>query len=213
MMKPSALPEERKLQALARRYRRQGYRVTRPRRGSGLPAFLEGFAPDLIAETDGDRVVIEVKRSDLVPGANDLVQLAERISREPGWRFELVTVPGVQEVSSPGGFDQVARQVRATMRAGFYGPAFLLAWISTETLIHDLAERHGLGVRRSEPAELARELFSAGVIEREEFEVLGRGRAVRNAIAHGSAEEPSDEDVERLLAVAQSLGREIAAAA
>ena len=85
--------EKRKLRSIARQYERDGYRVTVPERGGDLPAFLQGFTPDLIAESEGDRVVIELKRSDAVPGSNELRDLAERVSGEPGWRFELVTLP------------------------------------------------------------------------------------------------------------------------
>ncbi len=205
--------EDRKVDAVARSYRRRGYRVTKTGQGSRLPAFLEGFTPDLIAEADNDKVVIEVKQSNLVQGANDLQPLAERVAREPGWRFELITV-SVEDVSSlAGGFAAMAARARETMRAGFNGPAFLLAWAATETLLQDLAKHHRLQIARRHPAELARELASAGVISREQFNALSESYAVRNDIAHGVTREPTAEEVESLLGLGQSLRREIAAAA
>ena len=72
--------EKRKLRSIARRYERDGYRVTVPEGGGDFPAFLQGFTPDLIAESERDRVVIELKRSNTVPGSNELREIAERVS-------------------------------------------------------------------------------------------------------------------------------------
>jgi hypothetical protein len=76
---------------VAASYRKQGYQVTLPVAPDALPAFLRGCHPDLIAERDDDRVVVEIKPAGALKGANDLVDLAERVARQPGWRLELVT--------------------------------------------------------------------------------------------------------------------------
>jgi hypothetical protein len=76
---------------VASSYRKQGYRVTSPPPTDALPPFLHDCQPDLIAEREDDHVVVEVKPAGSLKGANDLVELAERVAAQPGWRLELVT--------------------------------------------------------------------------------------------------------------------------
>ena len=82
---------ERTLRRVAASYRKAGYRVVVPSTREALPPFLHDHAPDLIAERDDDRVVVEIKPAGSLKGANDLVELAERIAAQPGWRLELIT--------------------------------------------------------------------------------------------------------------------------
>jgi hypothetical protein len=76
---------------IAATYRKGGYHVAVPSASNAVPTFLQGYSPDLIAEKDDDRVVIEIKAIGSLKGANDLVELAERVHSQPGWRLELVT--------------------------------------------------------------------------------------------------------------------------
>lgn len=82
---------ERALRRIATSYRKQGYRVAAPPAPESLPAFLSNCHPDLIAEREDDRVVVEIKPAGSLRGANDLVDMAERVANQPGWRLELVT--------------------------------------------------------------------------------------------------------------------------
>ena len=83
---------DRRRREIAASYRKQGYRVTMPSAPESMPPFLHDCHPDLIAEKEGDRVVIEVKPANALKGANDLIELADRVAAQPGWRLELVTV-------------------------------------------------------------------------------------------------------------------------
>src|SRR5690349_14437535 len=84
-------PSERTSRRVAASYRKQGYRVVVPVAPDALPVFLRDCQPDLIAERDDDHVVVESKPAGTLKGANDLVDLAERVAAQPGWRLELVT--------------------------------------------------------------------------------------------------------------------------
>jgi hypothetical protein len=215
MSTPADAGEQRKLRSVARRYERDGYRVTMPGQGGNLPAFLEGFAPDLIAESEQDRVVIEVKRSDTVRGSNNPVEIAERVSREPGWRFELVTIPSVERVSMPTAEDMdfVEKRARQAMDTGLADTAYVYVLGALEVLLSDVALRHGLRATRTSLAQIARDLVSRGIISREVFDKLQQAHSVRNLLVHaeaGKAGLPSVADVEDLLALMQHLRGEMA---
>lgn len=208
--------EERKLRSVAREYERKGYRVIMPRLGGHLPAFLEGFQPDIVAESERDRVVIEVRRSDAVRGSNDLLKIAERVSREPGWRFELRTVPSLPRalVPSEEGMASIEAQVREVTRLGFTDAAYLFAYAALEELLNDLAVQHGLRVTKMSFVQTVRELVSQGVIPTEALETVNRAREIRNLLVHTrEATRPYAADIENLLALQRYLRGELAGAA
>jgi hypothetical protein len=210
--------EQRKLRSIARRYERDGYRVTVLRQGGDLPAFLEGFTPDLIAESERDRVVVEVRRSNAVRGSNNLVEIAERVSREPGWRFELVTLPSVEQASvlAAGRMDLVEDRARQVMNAGHNDVAFVYALGALEALLKNLASQHGLKVAKTPFTQVVRDLVSQGVISREVLDKLEQARRVWGIWLLSSPEKmppPSIEDVEDLLALLRRLRSEMATTA
>lgn len=208
--------ERRKLRSIARRYERDGYRVTLPERGGDLPAFLQGFTPDLIAESEGDRVVIEIKRSDAVPGSNELRDLAERVSGEPGWRFELVTLPPVERVAVPTveRMEVIAGRARRAMSAGLNDVAYAYAWMAVEELLDALALQHGLSVAKMAIGQAVRELVFRGIIPREALDAVEQARAVRDHLVHAEREIlPSDAEIEGLLALGRGLRSEMVTAA
>lgn len=207
MRMPADAAEQRKLRSVARRYKRDGYRVTMPKRDGSVPAFLGGHVPDLIAESDGDRVV-EVKRSDAVRGSNEILEVAERISREPGWRFGLVTVPRVEQASRwiDESVDLAESRTRQISAAGATDVAHVYALGFLDALVTDLALEHGLKVTKVPFLERVRSLVSGGFVSPEVLGEIERAHDVRNRLIHAERESfPKIEDVERLLA----LGRRV----
>ena len=145
MMDSVELAQRRKARAIARRYERDGYRVTIPARGEALPGFPEGFAPDLIAESDTDRVVVQIKQSRAVRGANDIEALAEHVAGRPGWRFELVTIK-VREASPwpvSGRFALIADRARQAIGLGLDDVGYVYAVQGLEMLLKETALRNG----------------------------------------------------------------------
>ena len=217
MSTPADSVERRKLRSIARRYERDGYRVTVPRQGGSLPSFLEGFTPDLIAESEQDRVVIEVKRSDAVRGSNTLVEIAERVSREPGWRFELVALSPAEKVSASPAEHMafVESRARQVMGAGHADAAFIYVLGALQVLLEDLASQHGLKVTKTPFTRIVRDLVSRGIISREVLDGLEKARSVWYLWVHVNAEKeppPSADDVEDLLALLRLLCSEMAEA-
>lgn len=215
-MKASAdAVEQRKIRAVAREYERKGYRVVMLRRGGRLPAFLDGIEPDLVAESEQDKVVIEVMRSDAVRGSNDLVEIAERVSREPGWRFELRTIAPLQRASVPSEerMASLEAQAREVARLGFADAAYLFAYAALEELLTDLAVQHGLWVAKMPFMQAVGELVSLGVISAEALETVNHARKRRHRLVHTKeAARPNVAEIERLLAFERHLRNELAAA-
>jgi hypothetical protein len=208
--------EQRKLRSVARRYKRDGYRVTMPARGETVPTFLEGFTPDLIAESEHDRVVVEIKQSHALRGSNDLQEVAERVSRQPGWRFELVTVPSIEGVSRPTAerMEFIANRVRQAMNVGLTDMAYTYAWSFIEALLNELAVRHGLKARQMPIMHVGRELVVQGIISPEVLNALEQAYFIRNQVAHAASDfMPSAADVEELLALGQRVRTETFAVA
>ncbi|QSJ15792.1 hypothetical protein JYQ62_28940 [Nostoc sp. UHCC 0702] len=61
MSKTAEALEEKRLQSIAREYRKKGYQVLLHPSRSELPDFLSSFSLDMIAIGDNESVVVEVK--------------------------------------------------------------------------------------------------------------------------------------------------------
>lgn len=197
--------------AVARRYARQGYRVTRPGPGCPAPAFLGGFVPDLIAEHASDRVVVEVKRSDLVPGANELTAVAERVAGQPGWRFELVALPPVRGERRRRIARGLIDSARRYLDQGLSEPALILASNAAEEALLALAEGQDRMAGEKSLGRLARDLATMGIIDGEDALVVDQARGMRERIiASGQRAAPDPVVVERLIATTDRLLAEAA---
>lgn len=215
MSTPADTAEQRKLRSVARRYERDGYRVTMPKRGGGVPAFLGEYTPDLIAESERDRVIVEVKRSDAVRGSNELLEVAERVSREPGWRFELVAVPRVEQASrwTDEHMSLIEDRARQVVAAGGADMAYVYAWGFLEILIPELASEHGLKFSKVPFMEGMRKLVSEGLVSREVLSEVEEAYNVRSRLLHAEREPlPKADDVEKLLALGRRVRNEMARA-
>jgi hypothetical protein len=71
-------------QTAGRRYRKLGYEVIECPGGDQLPPFLRGFSLDLIATSDDDHVVMEIKRATDLKGATEIKELAAAVSQRGG---------------------------------------------------------------------------------------------------------------------------------
>ena len=154
-------------QRVASSYRRQGYQVSVPSKADALPEFLHDCEPTLVAEREDDRVVVEIKPTEALKGANELVELAERVAGQPGWRLELITLGRQEPPEPPRGADWLDAKLALTPDVAicFFRAALL------EVLTRSLAAMEGIRVKNKTAAELARELGFLGAID---GELLGR---------------------------------------
>jgi hypothetical protein len=156
---------ERTLRRVASSYRKQGYRVTSPPPTDALPPFLHDCQPDLIAEREDDHVVVEVKPAGSLKGANDLVELAERVAAQPGWRLELVTFKDKDPdaaVISPQWLQQILEPTNEALTC-----AYRIEVVGF--LLRAIALRMRLRVRDKSAVGLAHELASTAISTRPSY--------------------------------------------
>ena len=205
-MKPSQV-----IAKVADDYRQRGYEVEIAPRGPGLPEFLSGFQPDLIARSPRESVVVEVKLGTRTSAAERLRDVTERVNREPGWRFSLVFVnpdrpDEISEAQAPPLrlLQERAQNADALLQAGQREGAFLLLWSTLEGVLRVVGERAQLPLASLPPSALIRELYSAGEISMGQFETLMRLLPIRNRLVHGFGLQ-EDLDAEGLRVLVHAL--------
>lgn len=209
-MNMNALPQERrKVLATARRYRRDGYKVTGPDEWPEKPDFLGDIVPALIAEREDDKVIVEVKEVTAIRGSNEIVELAKRVASQPGWRFELIGLPAPSKVGMPD-LDSARAEVKRLLEQGFSKPAFILVCATIENLA---AYASVLSRRRPEKQpvrSLIREMVLQGFISEDVKHEIDEALARRNAILHDASEPtPTRRDIEALLNLGDEIRREL----
>jgi hypothetical protein len=182
---------ERKRKRVASHYRRQGYRVSEPNGGSTIPSFLQDCHPDLIAESDNDNVVIEIKHSNTLRGSNELEELAAKVAAQPGWRFELVTL-GVdggegEVVSRPDWLEGMLRQT-AHADPTIYRMLYLEELLNF--VVRGAAIRNRIDVRDKAVGRIARELVFAGIMQQQTLDRIELAHNYRNRLMHGPIAPP-----------------------
>lgn len=191
--------ERRAIEAIARRYARQGYRVSAAAEAAALPSFLGSYRPDLIAERADDRVIIEVKSSDRVRGANDIPELAERVADAAGWRFELIVLRRTDAV-----LKDLRSQAWRYVELGLSGPAAIVAAHAVEEAMELLASRSDRHARGKSSDRIARDLLEKGAISRDAFQAIRAVFQARQAALTGNGSASADE-VARALRLSEDL--------
>lgn len=197
---------------VAEDYRRRGYMVAVMPTGSDLPEFFAGYQPDLIARSPTESVAVEVKVGTRTSVAERFQEIAERINRQPGWRFSLVYIsPSEPEhvmEADPAPLPQLqerAREADTLLQANQPEAAFLLYWSTVEGSLRLLGRRAHLPLENLPSSALIRELYSSGELSREDFEALMRLLPVRNSLVHGLVGRTERADVEPLRGLVNTL--------
>ncbi|MBV8735800.1 MAG: hypothetical protein JO007_00800 [Alphaproteobacteria bacterium] len=195
-------------------YARQGYQVSVDPSPRELPEFLRTLAPDMIAQRDGENIVVEMKTSS--PASFETIQrLARALEHRAGWKLQVVYVDLADPEWQPPPRLPEIKELSA--RLDLIGPAsgdedqnrleFLLLWSIIEA-----AARHRLAARKVPPTSrisssaLLKMLLTEGIIEEDAYSVLRRGLAARNAIAHGFLNQTVDVALfEQIRGAAQRL--------
>jgi REase_AHJR-like len=188
---------DRRRKQVASNYRKQGYHVRVPAASDAVPAFLFGCQPDLIAEKDGDQVVIEVKRSDALRQTNDLTELAERVAGVPGWRLEVVVLRSEDEGAEAPAANWLETMLghRAAGAHAVHHCVYLVEVL--DYLVRGIASNNRIRVRDKTVRRLAAELAYAGIIDQDLLDRIGSALAWRDALMHGNTATPSESAMAR----------------
>lgn len=197
---------------VAEDYRRRGYEVAVRPEGRDLPEFLENHVPDIIARSPRESVVVDIKVGTRSSVTGRLHDLAERVSRQPGWRLSVVFVdpsrPNDFVEAEPAPLEQLvlrARQADGLLAADQLDAAFLLYWSSLEGGMRLVGRQAALPLENLPPSAVIREMHSGGELSHEEFQTLLRLLPVRNFLIHGQEGRVERENVEALRDVVSTL--------
>lgn len=197
---------------VAEDYRRRGYDVSVMPSGSDLPEFLAGYQPDIIARGPNESVVVEVKVGTQTSVAERFREIAERVNRQPGWRFSLAYIsPSAPDQLTEGepaplpDLQKRARDADSLLQAGQPEAAFLLFWSSLEGTLRVLGRRAQLPLENLPSSALIRELYSTGEISRDHFDTLMRLLPIRNRLVHGLVGSTENVNVEPLRGLVNTL--------
>jgi hypothetical protein len=202
---------------IAAGYTARGYVVVQRPAASDLPSFLAGYSPDLIARSADESVVIDVRTAQRSSVGDKLSDMARDIARAPGWRLEVVAVPGDEDGVVPTAatilslleIEKIREDAAALYERGATLGAFLLYWSVVEAILRRLATANLLPLERLPTSRLLGELFSQGVIARSSHERARGLLEVRNRLSHGYAALPGEVHVEDLANLVNELLTEL----
>lgn len=207
---PNADPRAERLDALAAQYVREGYAVTLAPSDAQIPFDLDGYCPDLLARKNGAGLIVEVRTSASRIPVDRLQQVAEDVSRHPGWRFLLVTLDDIDSETIPAalgdlpdwpGLAEKLKLVRSLAGNGMLEPAFLYLWTVFETALRRRAIILQIPIERLPARPLLRHLYSHGEIPIEQIDLFQEFLGKYSRIAHGW-NEPIDAGYVQTIAAA-----------
>jgi Holliday junction resolvase len=209
---------ERKIKEIAKDYKKKGYEVIVEPQQSSLPEFLKKFQVDLIARSEDDNVVIEVKSSGSKTDFKRLEELANIINSEDNWRFELVFTNPKSELQLENNLKFIDNKTissriaecKSLLDSDNIIPAFLLGWTvleaSSRIKLRSLNANEEL--TKKPVLYLMKSLYSLGVINPIVLKELEQLNQYRNNIIHGFESQISEWNVIGLIEIIEILNGE-----
>ena len=188
-----------KVESLIKKYRDEGFTVTKEPQPNEIPFDLDNYQPDILATKNEHEsgligLIIEVKTSISPVSVERLQSVAEKISRHPGWRFLLVTIEDIEAESLPGTSEELPSweelinyfsQVSKLIENNNIEPAFLFLWSVFEGALRKRAVDVSISVERLPVIRLLRSMYSLGELSISEFDSIQACLEQRNRLAHG----------------------------
>jgi mRNA-degrading endonuclease RelE of RelBE toxin-antitoxin system len=188
-----------KVESLIKKYRDEGFTVTKEPQPNEIPFDLDNYQPDILATKNEHEsgligLIIEVKTSISPVSVERLQSVAEKISRHPGWRFLLVTLEDIEAESLPGTSEELPSweelinyfsQVSKLIENNNIEPAFLFLWSVFEGALRKRAVDVSIPVERLPAIRLLRTMYSLGELSISEFDIIQAYFERRNRLAHG----------------------------
>lgn len=216
----SAIPQDSgaaKVAELARSYEAQGFAVkTEPMVGD-IPFDLAGYRPDLLAEKEGQHLIVEVKKAGVPLSVDRLQALAGTIRQHAGWRFVLVPADeegpsqpftNAGEVVSWPAVTERAKRAGHLLELGETEAAFLMLWSALEAMLRRHAEQIALPIERLPTSALLNYLYSQGELSHEQFQQALAALKVRNRLAHGFEAREASREARPLYTLVETLLQE-----
>lgn len=180
--------ERSRLLELANEYKTRGYKVIIEPKSSDCPLFLRNFQPDLIAMSENDNVVFEVKTKNSFKNSKHLDDIAQIVDSQDNWRFELVitnpryiTHKDISLKTCKTRLDESQK----LLRQKYYTSSLLTAWATVESLLRKLISIDKQKKLNSSPTQLVKTSYSLGLLSESELDLLNKAAQARNMIVHG----------------------------
>jgi hypothetical protein len=189
---------EDRLNVVADRYRRLGFRVVLHPKADDLPSFAKDFKVQILATKDDSSVLTVAKASPSeLQSDPDVARYAEITDRQPGWRLDVFVLgPDSPALPEKGNArepadDEIRRTIadaERMLREGFASQAIITAWAVLEAAMRRRLVATGRkATYGTSPRTMLNELFSAGIFSNSEFRDLEGLFQLRNIIVHGFA--------------------------
>ena len=209
--------ETTEIERVAASYRQKGYIVQVEPSADELPPFLIGFQPDIIAISDKDKVVIEVKPGSALTTSPYLEKMAEVVQKAQ-WRLELVVLRSERngfyaDNATPLPTFQVReglKEADVLVKSGHPEAGFLIGWGSVEAVLRMVAQKQEIDLKKPVPAYLIKNLAFLGILTQDDYDNLWNFLKIRNSLVQGyKVEQNVTNFVEILNEIAQRLLSEL----
>jgi len=211
--------EQNKIRQVAKDYEKNGYKVIIEPHGTNIPYFIKDYQPDIIATSEKDNVIIEVKTRSNFSTIDKLRDIADIVNNRENWRFELIVTTSKQEVQSEIdrstielGLTEIERNfktVKTAIKQELYPSAFILLWAMLESIARQLLLEDKKKLNSRTSLVVIKTLFSFGHLTRKELDTLEKFFVIRNQIVHGYKVTGFNKKmVERLLSIVEKLRNE-----
>ncbi len=185
-----------KIENLAQEYRDKGYTVIVEPQGGDIPSFLGGLQPDIIATKPGSSIIAEVKNKADLKTSDTARRMADLVSKQQGWDFQLVIVseqeasdiPTKSDLLVPEEIRQYLDVSERSKASGELRVAFIIAWVGLEASLRLLANYYEVSTSILSPRALLKELSFQGAIESDQFRQLDKLAQMRARVIHGFEE-------------------------
>ncbi len=190
--------EEIRTREIARELVQNGYEVIREPTKDQLPEFLKtlSYLPDLLALSEDENLVVEVKSRPSVRGDDKISAIADAVNRQKSWRFLFVySNPRNNRARDKFSSEQDTRALRIALNevrsktTSLTDPTdfkayFLYAWGLLEATLQASSMRPKKSSFGSSYT-LVRNARIDGLISEEQFDELRELQQKRNALVHG----------------------------
>jgi hypothetical protein len=211
-MRSTSERERRRLVSVASEYQERGYEVKVQPTAAGLPDFMVGFEPDLIATGNGESVVVEVKARNEFENNPEVAAIEAAIRNRPGWRFELI-IDGLDSedgsLLDPHQIETSLEEANELQVRGHVVAGLLLLWSATEGLLRLLATREKVELESPALGYMTKRLYTLGLLGRDQYRILDEALRLRNQAAHGFQVSVTQQDLAKVAAIARELLTEL----
>ncbi|MBC8161605.1 MAG: hypothetical protein H7Z42_10345 [Roseiflexaceae bacterium] len=207
-----------RLLEIAREYRQNGYEVIIEPEAQQLPIFLAHFKVDLLARSQEENVIVEVRTQESLTNTPELDALAKALEDKSSWRLELVVTNPKDQTALPfrnatsltkQDISYRLREARQLSDQEHGEAAFLLAWSATEALLRQMVEIEGVPAVQHQTSQVVKTLYVHGVIDKTQYTLLQEGQHTRNIVVHGYKEKQNLTPLfDQLLHLTQQLAQQ-----